>query len=449
MSESTSIADWLAERRAASGLTVEQIPFSDCKHWSFVDGRLRHTTGRFFSVIGIQCIHGPRHLKGLALPIIDQPEIGILGFVVRRTESGWEWLLQAKTEPGNVGGTQVGPTVQATLSNYRQVHGGQPTEMIDLFTEGKHVVRQIANVEQSEQGDRFLGKYNRNVVVEVDRKFQAPDHRKWHWFDADAVRKALAEDFIFNTDARSVLCCSDWSLLCKSEDMTPFGRWRSRGGFGEQLLASSQVPLSASGHAQALDTLARCREASALQIEQVPLQRLEGWSIDTWAIECSQPGTDPVVRTFRIHSADREVQDWCQPLLTNRTEGLAVLVCAQRDGILRFLLNPSVEPGFTERAQFAPSLLTGLGHANSEALLETIRNAGSTTHLSVRQSDEGGRFKDSVARYQVVELPPEQAQAFDRAGPWVTLSALRAMTNARSQLSNELRSCISLLLIWI
>lgn len=444
---STPISHWLTEQRSESGLTVEQVPFSACRHWNFVEGALRHTTGKFFSVIGILCYEGPPHLKGLALPIIDQPEVGILGFVVRRTKHGWEWLLQAKTEPGNVHGTQVGPSVQATLSNYQQVHGGRPTEMIELFTEGRHIIGRYGDVEQSEQGDRFLGKYNRNAVVEVDAQFPAPACRTWRWFTAEEVRHALVEDFTFNTDARSVLCCTHWSLLCDPGNV-PFGRWRSQGGFGEKLFISSQVPLNASGYDPAIEVLAHRRAIAGMKIERVPLQLLKGWRCDGWAIESSEPPIDPVVRAFRVHSADREVQEWWQPLLTNRNEGQAVLVCTQRDGHLQFLLNPSAEPGFIEHVQFAPSLLTGMGHDNPSGLADALIDRDAMCHLSVLQSDEGGRFKDSVARYQIVEIPPERACAFDGAGAWVSLSGLSQMASQRGLLSNELRSCISLLLSW-
>ncbi|MFT3779905.1 MAG: NDP-hexose 2,3-dehydratase family protein [Ottowia sp.] len=447
MTDATAIAPWLDERRARSEFLVQQVPLAECGSWRFADGALRHATGRFFSVVGTQCHGGPPHLNGLALPMIDQPEIGVLGFVARRAASGWQWLLQAKTEPGNVHGTQIGPSVQATRSNYLQVHGGLPTAMIGLFTGGDGVVRQVTDVEQSEQGDRFLGKYNRNAVVEVEAGFEAPTGA-WRWFDACAVRQALAEDFIFNTDARSVLCCTDWSLLCPPGASTPFGRWPSQEDFGARLLASNQAPLPASGLANALTRLEETRAAAALRIEPVPLDALPGWRCGAWAIECERSGIDPVVRAFRVHSADREVQDWCQPLLTNRTEGRAVLACARRGGVLHFLVPPRVEPGFVERAQFGPSLLTGLGHANAQALVAAIDHAKAITHLSVRQSDEGGRFKDSVARYQIVEIPTEAAQNLTSAGAWVTLSALRHMAGTRGLLSNELRSCLSLLLHW-
>lgn len=444
-----AVADWLAERRASSGLVVEQVPIAQCQSWSFAEGALRHATGRFFSVVGVHCETGPRQLTGLTTPMIDQPEVGILGFVVRRSVRGWEWLLQAKTEPGNVRGTQVGPTVQATRSNYLRVHGGQPTEMIDLFAAPTSAAKRITHVEQSEQGDRFLGKYNLNAVAEVDRDFQAPAHRTWHWFDASAVREALTQEFTFNTDARSVLCCTDWSRLCSPDEPVPFGRWRSGSDWGHQLLTSNQVHLADSGYASAVARLNQARVASRLRIVRVPLQSLPGWRCGEWTIDCETPDTDPVVETFRIHSADREVQDWCQPLLSNRAEGRAVLACTQRDGALRFFIPPRTELGFAEHLQFGPSLLSGLGHANAAKILHALEHANVRTLLSVRQSDEGGRFKDSVARYQIIEVPPETSYALDDDGAWVSLSALRHMATTRGLLSNELRSCMSLLLSWV
>jgi len=441
------LAAWIARRRAASQWRVEPIAFGQCAHWVLTDGVLRHASGRFFSVKGLCCVEGPPHLKGLGQPIIDQPEVGMLGFVVRRAASGWQWLLQAKTEPGNVGGTQIGPSVQATQSNYQQVHGGKPTPMIELFRTGQAVQRLFVDVEQSEQGDRFDGKYNRNVVVQVDPAFEAPADGAWRWFAASVVRAALARDFTLNTDTRSVLCCSDWSLL-NDEGRPPFVRWEGLAGWGAGLLASFAAPLPHSGLDAARAKLAQARSAGPWRMRGVPLDALAGWHQTPMEYASDDPSIDPVVRMYRVHAADREVTDWCQPLLTNRAQGRAVLVCARRQGVLQFLLPPRTEPGFAERAQFGPSLLTGPGHANPPGLLAAIDDASSIEHLGVLQSDEGGRFKDSVARYQIVELTARQAAEFDPHGAWVTLSAIGAMTRLRGMMSNELRSCVSLLLAW-
>src|SRR5690606_37979641 len=99
-----AIARWLDERRSLTKMDVRRIPLSQCEGWVHEDGAIRHISGRFFTIRGCRCESSLPHLQGLELPMIDQPEIGILGFVVRRAADGFEWLLQAKAEPGTVGG---------------------------------------------------------------------------------------------------------------------------------------------------------------------------------------------------------------------------------------------------------------------------------------------------------------------------------------------------------
>ena len=62
-------------------------------------------------------------------PIIVQKEIGILGILKKNNK----YLLQAKFEPGNINKIQISPTVQATKSNYTQVHGGKKVPFLNYF----------------------------------------------------------------------------------------------------------------------------------------------------------------------------------------------------------------------------------------------------------------------------------------------------------------------------
>ncbi len=438
---------WLEERRQASELSVRPIPFGECERWSFREGCLRHETGRFFSVTGVACLEGPAHLKGLTQPMIDQPELGILGFVVRRASAGWQWLLQAKTEPGTVGGTQIGPSVQATRSNYTRVHGGRPTRMLELFTAGDARSRPLTDVEQSEQGDRFLGKYNRNVVVEVDPDGLSLDESGWRWSSAAEVRAALHSNFLVNTDARSVLVSADWRLLADPGQPGPFARWRDGDGLGARLCESLACEDEQDALA-ALELLERCRKRTPVRLARVRLEALPGWTVDEGTIHAQAAGRDPRVQAFAVQTHDREVPAWCQPLLTNALEGRVALLCAQRDGVLKFLLNASCELGLAEGAQFAPSWVSGIGHGNPEGVAALIDDPASRTHASVRQSDEGGRFMNSIARYELIEVDPGAAREVSGDVAWVGLSALRRMCARRGALTNELRSSLSLLLAW-
>lgn len=442
-----AVVEWLVRRRASTRLHVGRIPFSQCEGWIQDEGALRHVTGRFFSIRGCRCESDLPHLDGLELPMVDQPEVGILGFVVRRDADGFEWLLQAKAEPGTVGGTQVGPTVQATWSNYMRVHGGAPTRMLDLFQDGGPAIRRWLDVEQSEQGDRFIGKYNRNMVVEVDAADLSCDDPMWRWFSARDVRAALLADFAINTDSRSVIFCADWALLA-DDGKLPFARHAGQGGFGEILLNS----LAAASPAlldDAIGRLERARQRGAVRLKCVPLHALGTWRVDDMGIHPLPPLKDPCVQAFAVQTDVREVSAWCQPLMTNVELGRIVLLCAVREGVLRFMLNISFEPGLREGAQFTPSFVSGIGHANPSGVEALLARSDAYVHASARQSDEGGRFMHSVAEYSLVEVPAGAAESFAEGVVWVDLGTLRGMASQRGLLTNELRSAASMLLAWV
>lgn len=440
---------WLGEMRQASDLIVTPVRFSECEHWSFGGGSLCHDKGRFFSVVGIRARTGIPHLADVEQPIIHQPEIGILGFVVRKTGEVWEWLLQAKTEPGNTCGVQVGPSVQATVSNYMRIHGGLPTPMIELFVEKPPAGGQIVtDVEQSEQGDRFLGKYNRNSVVIVPADHPVPDSKNWVWFSAAAVRNALLYDFAINTDARSVMFCSDWRLLTDGEN-GPFGRWRGTGDFGEALLDSFECVSPRQTLEEVLGFLMHKRESLALTVQQIPLGGLRNWEVSDEAISVQDGTALFSLKTYSVQTSDREVEAWHQPLLVGKRTVDTIMICTRISGTLHFLLRASAEIGFREIVQFGPSYIDDPAHSSIGWVAAALADPEKIIRASVLQSDEGGRFMNSVARYSVVEVPEKWSESTDPCGVWLTMGQLHLLAGQRGLLTNETRSVLSLLLAYV
>lgn len=444
------VANWLAARRTESELAVERIAFARCAGWAFQAGVLRHESGRYFSVVGTRCTSSATGPAIREAPMIDQPEIGILGFVVRFTRSGTQWLLQAKTEPGNVTGTQVGPSVQATLSNYSRVHGGKPTPLLECFLDAQLAkATTLTDVLQSEQGDRFIGKFNRNMVAALPAGWDAPLPPNLAWFDAAAVREALHTDFAVNTDARSVLCSCDWSLLADDRGDGAFACWRRRPGFGNALLQSFLRPADPARLVWLETQVRESSSSPAVGLERCGVADLSGWTVGAVGIVPAERGTEHEVQAFAVHAADREVTGWCQPLMVGAREERIVLLCAVQAGVLRFLVREGYEPGFGGSMQFAPSHNTGAAHARSAAVEAALAHSVMAVHASVKQSDEGGRFKDSVARYEIVEVNDEVLSGSDINGHhWLTLTELHALATRAGVLTNELRSVVSMLLAW-
>lgn len=161
------ILTWMKQQNDEVVSNIRQIPLTELKGWNYRDDRIRHESGKFFSIDGIRINTNYRDVAEWDQPIINQPEMGFLGFIVKKFDGVIHFLMQAKIEPGNLNVVQLSPTLQATRSNYTRVHGGKSPYYLEYFN-GERDVTVLVDQLQSEQGARFLHKRNRNIIVEVD-----------------------------------------------------------------------------------------------------------------------------------------------------------------------------------------------------------------------------------------------------------------------------------------
>ncbi|MFM7219438.1 MAG: NDP-hexose 2,3-dehydratase family protein [Nodosilinea sp.] len=437
------LLNWLTECRLTSGLKVQSTAWTDLQDWQHGGPFLEHRTGKFFKVASLPWFSGS-NTDAPIQPIILQPEIGILGFVVAQQNSQPHILIQAKTEPGNVGGTQLAPSVQATVSNYTRVHGGTPTPFLDLFLD-QTTGSVVSDSLQSEQGTRFLGKYNRNMTVVINSILEVEDNR-YRWFLVKDLLSLLSVDFCINTDARSVLVASDWSVLA---GQPPFIRHFSKGGFGEHLYHSM---VSEDNHclSSTISIVKRLKQLQSpytkLALSPLALSLAEGWEKRQDGLY-DKLGKNYDVKLFTIATGDREVSQWQQPLIMSCQEQEIILLTQQKYGILHFLLKVSREPGFKEGVQLGPSVQSEI--YPKDPLLLFCHQANSRTLIRVRQSDEGGRFLNSIATYSLLEVMPDEPVPRSSEDFWVSLGQIYRLLKIPGALTNEARSALSLVLLWL
>ncbi|TNE61320.1 MAG: hypothetical protein EP335_16600 [Alphaproteobacteria bacterium] len=436
--------EWLHHRRTKSKIRFDSIPFTASNEWRYESGSLRHATGGFFSIEGVAAHAALPGFDGWQQPIINQPEVGILGFVATPGTHGHDWLVQAKAEPGNVGGVQLAPTVQATYSNYMRRHGGAPTLYLDHFTGGGPL---LSDSLQSEQGTRFLRKFNRNAVCGLKaRPVTAGDN--FAWLATAELRHALVADYAINTDARSVLVSAPWHLL--ADNGRPFQNGAAIHLAGDLLANSWLAPVPVGLLDEVRRHLSAVRQLLDLRLETCSLDTLSGWQFDDRSIQSADPRYGLEVRHYAVEAPDRERAAWDQPLVLSRAVDTVVLFCRPRNGQLEFMLRPNVEIGLTGGAEFGPSYKHETLLPHPTWLADLVAAGNWRELLSAEQSDEGGRFMQSRCRYVVAELPadwqaPEEGSVVDDP-IWVSASALAALCRAPGILTNEARSVISLLL---
>lgn len=440
------VAGWLRERALAHEFAINRIPFSELRGWDFHPdtGNLVHRSGRFFSVEGIRTARrgwssGPVGAQDSAAyqPIINQPEIGILGILVTQFDGVPHFLMQAKAEPGNPNPTMLSPTVQATRSNYTRVHGGTPVRYLEYFT-GAERGRVIADVLQSEHGDWFYGKRNRNMIIEVPDPVQP--HDDFCWLTLRQLNEMLRHDNIVNMDARTVLSC-----LPQPDD----GECSGGNAFTRALSASRDPRRGAlSATADVLSWFTSLRAECDLKVTGVPLRTLPGWRWDPAAISRTDSGFFRVV-AIDVQAGGREVRSWTQPMIEPLGLGLSAFLVREFDGVLHLLVRARPEPGFRDALELGPTVqcMSESQFAEEDPLLLALIPEPGSPRIRYQavHSEEGGRFLNASGRYLIAEADDRLPQAPPPGCAWVTVDQMAGLLRHSQYVNVQARTLLACL----
>ena len=379
---------WLQDYRSSIDFSVDRIPFSESNEWAFDDERtfLGHRSKKFFAVRGYR--HPGSDQKDSCQPLIDQPETGTQGFVVRWNGSSYDLLAQARTEPGNIGVVQIGPTIQATFSNYTTVHGGKRPKFLDWFHNPEaHRARVIIDTTQPELGTRFLKKWNRNIVIECSQLDDFCDPM-FHWIRLEDFAKLMQSDHIVNNDARLV-----FGLLALERGQVIF----DRPGDTSADAVTASIGSLASKSFQTFDELLNWRAAQQspkiVGPETVALHSLAGWQIDDH--EIGRQNNDSIaVQQFRVKAGDREVESWDQPLIASKSESSISLCYSDVDGCVQLLMQATTQIGNDNGPLLQPTYCQEDGSDSllPEFLEKWLTPENQLEKTQIKGSDEGGAF---------------------------------------------------------
>ncbi|WP_433335400.1 NDP-hexose 2,3-dehydratase family protein [Spirillospora sp. CA-294931] len=436
---------WYAERESIDVAEVQRIPLSSLEGWETLpgSGNIAHRSGRFFTVEGLEVRSPGAPVPAWQQPIINQPEIGILGILAREFDGVLHFLMQAKNEPGNCNGVQLSPTVQATRSNYTRVHGGNSVPYLEYFqAASRHRVQ--VDVLQSEQGSWFFRKRNRNIVVEVEEDVEVLDG--FRWLTLGQLHGLLAIDDLVNMDARTVLACLPFAGPGQAGASSA-----ADDGLGGAIRRSCDEEvgsLHTLGEVQSWITEARA--GAELRTATLPLGELKGWSRSEYAIS-HEDGLYFDIMAVEVKAGSREVSRWTQPMIEPRGTGIVAFLVTRIDGVLHVLVQPYVRPGHPDAVELGPTVQCTPGNYAQDALparlrfLPAVREAAPERVLfDTTLSEEGGRFFHARNRYMVVETDagPELEDPLFR---WVTLHQVAGLLRHAHYLNIEARSLIACL----
>ncbi|MFI1809226.1 NDP-hexose 2,3-dehydratase family protein [Streptomyces sp. NPDC020422] len=443
--------DWFAALAERSYTRVERVPLDGLDGWETDPrtGNLHHHTGRFFTVEGLDVRIPGGPVPAWSQPIINQPEIGVLGILVKEFDGVLHCLMQAKVEPGNAGGLQISPTVQATRSNYTGVHGGRPVPYLDLFRDpGPR--GPLVDVRQSEQGSAFHHKRNRNMVVEADGEVEV--HEGFRWFTLGQLHRLLAERDLVNMDARTVLSCLPFAHAELARELGP-----PADPFRAALFRSCD-PTAEPRHSlgSVLSWITEARTRTEVRAHRVPLAGLPGWHRSRDRISHDSGAFFDVIGV-RVEARGREVAGWSQPMIEPHGTGVVAFLTRTLDGVLHVLMHARAEAGYMDVVELAPTVqctpdsYAFLPSSARPRFLDEVEHAdpGRIRFESVL-SEEGGRFHHALNRYLVVDtdggpagradVPPD-----DPEYRWMTVHQLVELLRHSHYLNIQARSLVACL----
>lgn len=435
-----SIKKWIECRNREVGVSIKEIPFSQMDGWhQDADGCLRHNSGKFFSIEGISVETDYPNSQIWAQPIINQPEIGYLGILTKEFDGVLYFLMQAKIEPGNVNCVQISPTLQATKSNYTQVHGGKKAAYLDYFRNAKPE-QIILDQLQSEQGARFLKKRNRNMIIKVEE--EVPVFEDFCWMTLGQIKELMQEDNRVNMDTRTVISGIDFTQFSISD-----ADYVQMTDFGKAMMISAQTINGINTMPQILSWLTDLKAKHELSVQSIPLNMIDDW-------ECLE---NEIVRKdrkyFRVVGVqvgidNREVKSWCQPLVQPMQQGLCAFILKKINGIYHFLVQAKMECGNLDVFEMAPTVqcLTGSIFDGTPRPLFTnyVLNASREQIVyDAMQSEEGGRFYHEQNRNMLIiadETFPIEVPPMFR---WLTLHQINELLQFNNYLNIQARSLIA------
>jgi len=437
-----AVTQWIEQRRAAMPSRIEAIPFSRLRDWSFEaeSGNLRHRSGRFFTVCGVEVSTNFGSVERWQQPIIDQPEIGILGFLAQEIDGVMHFLAQTKIEPGNQGLLQISPTLQATRSNFTRAHGGRQPDYLEYFLDADpdHI---LVDQFQSEQGARFFRKRNRNIVIVLPPQQQVPEGENHRWLTLAQLHRLLGQPNLINMDSRTVLSCLP--LMADAQAQQPFA----------QALAVSLATLDQGarhGVRNLRNWITQAKTRYELLSRLIPLNKVAGWQCSDDEIR-REDG-----RFFRVMAVDvdiggREVASWQQPLIESAKGGVNGLLCREIGGVLHFLIQARVEPGTFDIIELAPTVqVTPLNYGDDPARLPPFARAvleapAERVRYDCEQSEEGGRFYLDCNRYRIVEAGDLDPADLPVNYTWMTLGQIKHLMQHNNVFNIEARSLVACL----
>ena len=446
VNENKEIHDWITNQNDEVNVKINKKNISSSSFWFYSNdfGGIKNNSNSFFAIRGIatNTAKDPENIN-FEQPIIIQDEIGFLGMLCKEIDGIIYFLMQAKIEPGNINKVQLSPTIQATKSNFLQVHGGDKPLYYDYFIKSNtHNV--IVDQIQSEQSSRFFKKRNRNVIINVGEK-DIEISKSHRWMTLGQIKEFMTYDNLVNMDTRTVISCIPFSDFVIDKQTINYLQKNSK---NLELINSIFNKYDSSSFNEIYNYINDYKMFNNFKYLFKDLYSLNNWALVNNEFVYNEYWPFKII-FCDIEIKNREVKKWDQPLF--EANGIATfgIISYNDNGIKKFIVKATPEIGCFDCIEIGPTVM--LEDENNKKL-NSIENffinklsENKGVVFDTLLSEEGGRFYHEQNRNVIIEINKLELPSITKEYFAIDLNLLNNLIKFNNVINIQLRNLISLL----
>lgn len=407
-----NLIKWIKAQKLINKIKLKKKNKNELDQWIFSNRSIYHKKKIFFL---IKPFIFSQIKKKWNQPLIIQKEEGILGIIKKKILNKSYYLLQAKAEPGNINSIQISPTVQATKSNYLRKHGGKQTSYLNYFLKKNRNINILSNTKLSEQGTRFLGKKNRNILVEIKNNNNLLKKDSFIWLTKNNIQFLLKQRNLLQMDTISILS----SIIKKNEH--------------DKSLCNLK---------ELLIKLNNFKKVLKIKKKITTFSNLVGWKIDNFKISDTKKNFFSIF-FLKVNATRREVKNWDQPFLSDHSMSINCFMISKINNTIHYLLKVTQEPGFNY-----PKFTSTISEKNFS--IKRLRKTKFFKFLKKKNrlldsiySDEGGRFFRNETRNIICKLDHFNRLKYENDYIWASHNQIIELIN-KDKITIEARNLFAI-----
>ena len=435
-----SILKWIFTLNSSTKVAIKKCSFDNCVGWHYdvKSGSIINNRNSFFKISGFE---GSIDNNFVEQPIIIQDEIGYLGIICAIVDGVLQFLMQAKIEPGNVNKIQISPTIQATKSNFTQVHGGRRPNYLDYFLyENSSYV--LFDQIQSEQGGRFFKKRNRNIIIFIEKPINVLPNFKW--MTLGQIKEMMSYENLVNMDTRTVISCLP--IIFENNNTASFRKFFNNAGLFNSFFGNLQPDFAKI--TSIFQYINNYKMFSKNTYNLKPLFELGDWKYDGHEIKNINKYFFKVI-FCEIEIEGREVKNWCQPLFEACGQSLFGLMICDDNGVSKFVVRCKPEIGCFDKIEIGPTIQLDPGDKFDEAcIIDKVFENNMLKKTNILRdcvlSEEGGRFYCEENRNILMHVDLKQISPLPAGYFLLDYLTLNFLIRFNNILNIQLRNLISM-----